>query len=512
MTRTPATGTGPEGRSAWLAAVLFTLPVVLLALAWLVATPAAGAPDEPSHLIKALAVARGDLGTPGGPAPAGSLPVIVRNASISRVVTIPGRLAPDGYACFAFRDDVTAACQRSQAPRQTGDVVTTTTLGAYPPFLYPPIGWAASLGQTPQEAFLLGRAVVLAVTGLLLLLASWHLVRWLGRRALVGVMVLATPLAVFCMAVLSTSGIEIFAALGVAVVVTVWSRRPESLQARSTLVVLGGCGTLLVLSRQLGIVTMGALVLLFLALGGWRDVLDAVRRRSRLLLTVLAVVGLATVATTVWELGFDHPALTGTVLDAGAWSRWWGRAWLMVGQSGVGWFGWLDTRMAPGVTDAWLVLLAAVVLLALLVGSWRDRLVLAATTLGLVAMAGAVYVTVFDPVHAGLQGRHVLPFLAVLPVYAGVVLGERLPPRLTGALLVALAVALPLTQLYGFLLAGERNAVGLPHVSWSFVDRATWAPPGGWPVWIGLATVACGLMAAGWVTLAFSQRPRRRSL
>ena len=85
---------------------------------------------------------------------------------------------------------------------------------------------SAAIRRAPTA---LGRLVVLAASALLLWLACWHLVRWLGPRSLVGVALLMTPMAVFCLGILNTSAVEILGAAGMAAVVAVYARRPESL-------------------------------------------------------------------------------------------------------------------------------------------------------------------------------------------------------------------------------------------------------------------------------------------
>ncbi|MEO7061366.1 MAG: DUF2142 domain-containing protein [Lapillicoccus sp.] len=284
-------------RSARLAALL-VLPYLLLGLAWVGASPPGSGPDETGHLVKALSVARLDLGAPV-PITA-TVPVLIRNQSISRAVTIPARLAPTGLSCFIFKPTVTPACQ-PPPPADTGDVTLITTLGAYPPFLYYPIGVVASLGQTPGQAILLGRGVVLAASMLLFWLAARHLVRWIGPRGAVGLVVAVTPMVAFCSGVLNTSALEIFGALGVAAVVVVATRHPESLTLRGTQLTMLACGSVLVLSRQLGIVTMLALVALLLLRGGWRVLWPRLRARDPVLLGVVALLGLESAAVAAWR-------------------------------------------------------------------------------------------------------------------------------------------------------------------------------------------------------------------
>ena len=255
-------GESPAGRIA----TLFVVPYVLLAMAWLGSNPPVGAPDEDAHLVKALGIARLDIGVPyAGPVDL-TRPPAARNDSNTRVVTIPSRLSPEGYGCFGFRAEVTADCQ-PPPPADRGDIQMGTDVGAYPPFLYLPVGIAAGAASTPPQAIMLGRAVILVETALLLWLAVWHLVRWIGRRAVLGVVIAVSPMAVFCTSILNTSGLEIFGALGVAAVGAVFLRRPESLSSGATKAVMLVSGSALILGRQLGLVTMAALVLLMLALG-----------------------------------------------------------------------------------------------------------------------------------------------------------------------------------------------------------------------------------------------------
>ena len=175
----PPVGSGPPVSSVDVRRIvaLFVLPYVLLGLWWALANPAIAAPDEDAHLVKALGMARFDIGVPGPPAADPNNLGEVRNASITRVVEIPGPLDPAGYTCFIFHAEATAACQPTTPRTTEGDVAASTTLGAYPPFLYPVAGWVASLGSDPASADRLGRLVVLAASVLLLWLACAHVVR-----------------------------------------------------------------------------------------------------------------------------------------------------------------------------------------------------------------------------------------------------------------------------------------------------------------------------------------------
>ncbi|MEP6630305.1 MAG: DUF2142 domain-containing protein, partial [Lapillicoccus sp.] len=483
---------------------LFLLPYLLLGLFWVFANPPTAAPDENDHLVKALALGHLDIGVPAPLAPPGTTDLgQVRNASITRIVEIPARLSPDAYPCFRFLPRATAACQPASPPVPEGTLAVATTLGAYPPFLYPPVGLVASLGTDVPSATLLARLVVLAASMVLLGLGCAHLVRWLGVRSLVGVAVAVTPMAIFCVGSLTTSAVEILGALGVAAVVTVYARHPHSLREPRTLTVVLVCGTALVLSRQLGVVSLGVFTLLLLALGGWREILAGLRERSRMMWATVVVPLVAAVAVAAWEAGYDHPVLLGPWVSADSLDRFVRTLAVPLVDEAVGQFGWLDVRPPTAVNLVWFAAAVALVGAALVTGDRRDRLVL----VGLVALGVVVsYVTysrAFYGVNAGLQGRHILPILSLVPVWAGAVLARRRPSGPWRAGVAALAVALPLVVLVGFYLNAQRYAVGLDSGLgglgdlW-FVPQAQWAPPLGWTFWAVEGVAAAVVLGATW--------------
>ena len=501
---TRAGGTGSSGilgePRAWRIATLFVLPYVLLGMAWLGSNPPVGAPDEDAHLVKALGIARLDVGVPfAGPVDL-TRPAAARNDSNTRVVTIASRLSPAGYGCFGFRPEATADCQ-PPPPVDAGDIQMGTDVGAYPPFLYLPVGVAASAAASPPQAITLGRGVILVETALLLWLAVWHLVRWLGRRALLGVVLALSPMAVFCTSILNTSGLEIFGALGVAAVVAVFLRRPESLSSSATQAVMLVAGSALILGRQLGLVTMAALVLLMLALGAGPALWTEVRRGSRMMITTVALLAVETLAVVAWELTYDHPALLGPWASRSSLRTFAGR-WFQTATDGVGSFGWLDVVMASWTTTLWLVAAAALLLGGLVRGRRSDRLVIVGMFIALGLVAYVTYARVFEPAQSGLQGRHLLPFFAFLPVFAGIVVAEKMNPATFGRLLVGLALVVPPLQFYALFLNGKRYAVGLTSEPTWFLPAARWSPPLGWLPWLVLGFVACSGMLLGWVQLA----------
>jgi uncharacterized membrane protein len=172
-------------------------------------------------------------------------------------------------------------------------------------------------------------------------------------------------------------------------------------------------------------------------------------------------------------------------------------------QESIGRFGWVDVRPPSAVNFVWFAAAIALVVTAVVLGDRRDRTVLVAILLVALVVSYITYARVFFPVGAGLQGRHVLPILAVVPVWSGVVVAERLRPPVLGITVRAVAVALPVVILAGLYLNAMRYAIGLrpdAGLVW-FVPEAEWSPPLGWYPWLVLSVAGAVLLGVAWVRL-----------
>jgi hypothetical protein len=471
--------------------VLVVLPYLLLGVVWVFSNPPGAAPDERDHLVKAIAAGRLSIGVPFT-GQFGTSPGSIRNASIARTVVIPANLVPAGFSCTAFRATTTAACLPTTSPGATGTVAsTTTTVGAYPVFMYVPMGVATLFAHTPAEAFHLARLVSLLMSMGLLFLAVWHLTRWLGRGAAVGLAVGVTPMAVFAASSVSTSGVEIMSAAAVAAVVVVTTRAPWTLARPATLAVLTVSASVLVLSRQLGVVTLGLLVAIGLLRGGAPVVWEQLRLRRWPMIAAIVVVGLSAAAVATWELRYDHPVLTGPVLSARAFGTF-VATFLGYVVSGVGRFGWLDTLLPDAAIGLWVLVAVSVCGAAVLVGRRTDSLTVIGAFVVVIVVAYGTFATVFALIGANLQGRHLLPIFVVIPTLAGVALAEHLGRSGLGlarrqAILVGVVMAG--LQLLSVLVNGRRYAVGADGPVW-FFSAAQWSPRWGWWPWFTAAAVA----------------------
>lgn len=499
---TPVRPEPMAGRRSWSVAALFVLPYLVLMLSWVFAQPPAVGPDETSHLVKAIGMAEFDIGTQYTGTAGGSGLGAQRNRSISRVIPVPANLVPNGFNCELTRSTVSAGCLPPQHPVTATDTkYLTDPLGSYPPFLYPPIGWAARLGSTATQAYLLGRVFCALACSSLLLLGSAHLVRWLGSRALLGAFLGLTPTLVFCGSIVSTSGIEICAAFATAGIVVAGLRRPESLQEPGSQLLLGGVGATLILSRQLGVVTFALLMLLLLIRLGPRFFLRLLATRRPALLASVGVLVLAALAIVVWERRYDRPSHVGSAVSAAAFGQFTDTSYGLL-RSGVALFGWLDTNIPNWFVGLWVIAFVVLVGTAALLGSRADRWTLVLWAGLVVAVAYFTYATVFYPVGASLQGRHILAVFVLLPVLAGVVVVEKLTAvdaAVTRRMFRIMAVLVPVLQFVSFYLNGRRYAVGSTGPVW-FLPDAQWRPPLGWTIWLVTGTLACG--ALGWRILS----------
>ena len=181
----------------------------------------------------------------------------------------------------------------------------------------------------------------------------------------------------------------------------------------------------------------------------------------------------------------------------------------------------------PGVATAlWVIMTVTVIGGAAVLGSRADAWTLVLGFCYVLLVGFVVQATVFAPVGGGIQGRHLLPVFALLPVLAGVVLHERVtavgfaagpadgPPgddagmaarrRLYGFV----GVIAGGVQLFAILVNARRYSVGVDGPIW-FLPTAQWAPRFGWVPWLLVAVVA----AAGLTVLVYrSGLPESRSV
>jgi hypothetical protein len=504
--RAPADGAASPHPAAWRWAALFVLPYLLLGIAWVFSNPPGAAPDEPDHLVKAMGMGRLDIGDDYEHPLPDAPPMLRRNLSITRVIDLPVGIVPAGYTCYAFHAERSAACLPTENAKGPGTVGVETPVGAYPPYAYVGMGVAARAVDSPYQAFLAARLAALATALAAVLAGAWFLVRELGRPALLGAFLAITPMAVFAASSVTTSGLEIAAGFATGAIVVVCLRRPEVLLENRTLFGLAGVGSALILSRQMGIVAL-AVLLGILAAGCPRQAWQLVREHRLPFLASMTLLAGSGLAVVLWERAFDHPTDTGRPWNIHAVDDFFMRAQGLV-DSAIGVFGWLDTAMPGWAYWSWTAAVATLCCLALQFGDGRERVILAVGLAATVVVNLGSYAAVFYPVGAGSQGRHLLPLLVFCPVFAGVVVVERLRALDLGTLVRWLfgvvGVLAGAVQILGIFYNARRYATGVDGPL-LFFRHAEWSPGLGWVPWLLIALAGAALL----VRVALASQPLR---
>ncbi len=152
-----------------------------------------GGPDEPAHVLRAHAVANGDLlGAPADGLPPGY-----------RTVTVPAGLGTGDPACYRHDPDVPSGCADGE---RDGEVTVSSSAGTNPPLYYALVGLPPRLlgvADDPLAYRLSAAALVAIVLGLVVARLGVH-----GDHAVL-VAALITPSCWFLWGVVNPNAIEI---------------------------------------------------------------------------------------------------------------------------------------------------------------------------------------------------------------------------------------------------------------------------------------------------------------
>ncbi|NUP46009.1 MAG: DUF2142 domain-containing protein, partial [Catenulispora sp.] len=455
----------------------------LMAGSWSFASPLATSPDEPSHIVKAAATARGEF---------------VNSTSRHEVkggfektwlgYPLPAKYATLDAMSACFRNKIaSAACGRKFGTDETRTIVETSA-GNYNPAYYLPVGLPSLF--LPGVSALYGMRLVSALLNSALLAAAvgvaagWRRPGW----PIIGVVACGTPMTLFLSGTVNSNGMEATAA------VLAWTAgmslalddapRPGQTTRRAIALAVGG--VLLANTRSLGVLfTLSVLVALAIVAGP--------RMLGRLLRhhavqTVLVVLAAGAATAIAWNRYSDRltaqplsfPDLTpGVVANEVFFTS--GTYIIEV----IGTLGWLDVRLPPGSIFAWYAVAGLLVLVALGCARWREALVVTALVVGTVLIPILAQVSEARRFGIGWQGRYILAWVVGLPVLAGLLVARRVGPALPGALErrvpATAAIVLGLAGIGAFYWSMTRYAhSGLKKYG---IYPILWAPPGGWIIW-----------------------------
>jgi hypothetical protein len=481
---------------------LISVAFGLLLVAWVFATTPFGAPDEKAHYLRAVNLAHGTLLGPKLPA-VGLRPRAAAWAdTTSRGAVITAPLAPPGQKCADGR-----------LVAQAGQCLSLTTTGAYPPLPYLLPALAIRLShhaRAAQYLARLGSALACLVFIALAFVLLWSESAW----SVLGLLAALTPEVLFISSVINPNGLMVVANLAfMAGLLRIGRARTESPRWIWWATTVSGATT--ILSWQLGWFFAVADVLTVGLLLGWRplhEVIVGQRRRS-----AAAAAGLLLAAIAYFAYAAHAGILGGTIqvtpLGPGL------RAGLTQFPTElygwVGLFGLLDVSLpGPGHLPYWIwfAVLILLVASALAFTSNRGRIVLVLVTLAALAFPILFDAWVYRFTGFGLQPRHVMSILALVPMVSGELLfrsRDRIPRR-SGMLVASAGVTIvALFQLFAWW-ENARTMAGLPNSGW-FLSSPPWSPPAGWAPWAALAALGVAAMLVVAFTFSASYGHRRRS-
>ena len=478
--------------------------VILTALTglWSLANPLFAGPDEPAHVIRAVALDHGQL---TGREPDRRLGTTLQPVKGSvRVVRAPEIFGSVGSRpCFAGKPDEVALCVNFTGPTRDTDLVTYAA--DQPPVYYAAVGAASWLWRPGVAGLYLMRFVSAVIAGALIATAIAAL-RWFSAPRLLaaGLVLAVTPTVLFIGGVVHPSGPEIAAAIalwtcGLALV----SSSEQRVDNRSV-TAAGVSGCVLSLSRPLGPLWL-ALVVLTIAAFTNRAAMRRLARSGWVRVWTLFVLaaGLAQVAWDVMvrpreaTLLVDRAAAHLSALEAARDSL--GRTFQWY-QEMVGRFGWLDTT-TPVLT--WLPWIGAVAFFVFVAFGWSTRrqlTVLIALVAATIIVPVVIETTPYRTGGTFWQGRYSMPLAVGIPIVAAFVLAsttrgrDLFTPRVAWTLGITVCVAHVLAYAQNL----RRYTVGArgPLLYWW---HPRWHPPGIPPILLSLAYMALVVVFVAWL-------------
>ncbi|HVF13752.1 MAG TPA: DUF2142 domain-containing protein [Acidimicrobiales bacterium] len=480
-------------RTQWWVTWLLLFGIIAL---WSVSGPLFSGPDEPSHVVKAAAVARGQLvgedrqvGFEHDPS--------VRTGTVVRVpqVFADGHRMP---SCYAFRPEITAGCAGAFGG-SAAEAEVPTFAGHYQPAYYAVVGLPSLVFTSASGVFLMrlaGAAVCAA------LLASAFASASSSRRPtelVLGTALAMTPMVVYIASVVNPSALEISAALCVWVSTLVLMAGLDEGGSRRLVVRIGVSGALLALSRGLSPLWLLVIALVALTVARRETLADLARRRD-VRLCAVALVAAAAVAS-AWlvlagTLQTREPPRDATTSVAAAVRASLGDTDTDLREM-IGWYGWLDVDGPALTRHIWLGAVGAAVLGAFTAAGRRYVVALALLLTSVVVLPVVVEAIQVGTLGLFWQGRYTLPLAVGVPPLAALAIADRVRarPEVLSRLATVLLGALALGQVLAYAIATRRYSVGaLGPVMYVLGDDA-WQPPV--PTWALLAAlvVAVGLLA-----------------
>lgn len=483
-------GTGLSPRRQW---IFVFIGFFLVFGSWSFAAPYDGPPDEVQHVIRAVGVVRGDL----FPAPA-EVEDFKGRPGMGAYQKVPTGLLQHA-TCFGFSPKTSAACAKPIRGGPVGEVQTTA--GRYHPLYYALVGLPVSL--SPSWGGLVGtRLLSAALSAVLLAFAFVVLSRW-SRYGLMlaGLIAVSTPMLAHLAGSVNPNGLEISAGIALFSALIPLVFGPPRGRVGPLVWLAGISAVLLATLRSLGPLWV------FFALASLLPLSRPALRRLwgyRVIRWWSLGVGVAVVLSVAWIVGMK----TGSVVNPptplygysklGAALQYLNRWGSIYPQGLVGVAGWFDVFLPDPVYWLWIGLTASMIVFAMVISGWTDRLRFLLLIFGALVPVGAVQVAEVNQLGWIIAGRYVLPLVAGAPLLAAFILERRLLlPRHARTFVRLFCVVMLPAHLILLVFAMRRWQHG--------VDQAhpnpftgDWHPPTGSVVPVVLMLV--GLLVVGWIS------------
>lgn len=470
------------------------LGLSMASIAWAAATPLGASPDEPAHIIKAAAVARGEfLGDPTG------------EPAVTEVSVPEGIAEAQSWACYAFNPAISAAC--IPAPQSgLGLDDARTSAGLYNPAYYVIVGWPSLFIENAEAAVLAMRSISAVVCSFFLAVSFVLLLRVAGKL-LAGLAFFAslTPMVLFLSGAVNPNALEIASGLAFTAGLLYLTRPPPASRSGIVYVVVALSGFVLVNTRGLSplwAALAGTLVLVATPASTLKILL-----RTREVWITMGVVLLGVTLAAAWLIRTNTLSSMGVFPGAGETEPATAFLEMLINRTFdpgvVGVFGWLDTPAPPWSFAVSSGLLAIVLLLSLVTG--RGRSWWAATgSLALTLLVPPI-VQALSVSRSGYiwQGRYTLIavcftlFLSAVACAASGVMA-RVPTSIERRIVVVVGLSVVTSQVLSLLTTLNRygGTPGYPFVS--FLTATTWTPPLGGILWLGVLTAGLCVVVYAW--------------
>jgi Predicted membrane protein (DUF2142) len=445
---------------------------------WSLANPLFAAPDENSHVIRAVAIDHGQL--TGNSQPANLRQRLDITPEVLEV-RVPRIYPAEQSACFAFQPNTPADCAHVEG--STREVGALTSAGRHPPSYYAVVGVASWVWRPGSGVVYLMRFLSVLMTAAFIATALTALRRTtVPRVAAIGVLFAVTPMVLFVGSSVNPNGPEIAAAIAVwACGLVLVSQASEKIDNR-LVTATGIAGCVLALSRQLGPLWLAIIGVTIAVFGSW-DALRALARSrwARIWASFIAAFCVAQIGwnVVVGSLGYTrYPNAPANIPTANI-------ARFTVGsmfgryKEMIGTFGWLDTP-APALTYVlWTAGIGFLVLAAL---AWARRrqavallVVIGATVVVPLVLESAVYGDAGGP---AWQGRYALPLAVGVPIVAAMAMAssERGRQLAEPRLFVGAGVVLVAAHILAFAQNLRRYTVGYDGEI-QYWKSPQWSPP-----------------------------------